>query len=132
MRRQIAFYTAVLATAASLHTQFVAGWSPCGICTLQRVFMYPLVGLTLAGIYDRWRADRLVVPVAVLGGLLSLIHHLHVRFDPTQGCGFWLPCHMDQALGIGPVLIRPMYVPLGSAIAFTTIAVLWYTGGDDA
>src|SRR5688572_26224771 len=39
----LAFITALIATGSSLFYSNVAGFPPCDLCWLQRIFMYPLV-----------------------------------------------------------------------------------------
>jgi len=101
--------------------------------------MYPLVpllGTTLVVSYQRLKDMAFLL--AIIGALISLFHHLFVRFDPTQGCGFALPCSMQYQLNLGVVILRPMYLPLLSFVAFTLIALLlwryeidWYPEGMD-
>lgn len=125
--REFALLTALIAVTGSLFTSTILGWSPCQLCAYQRVFMYPLVLVLGAALVSNHRhlADA-ALALAVLGAPVSLFHHLFIRFDPTQGCGFALPCSMQHQLNIGGAAFRPMYLPLLSFIAFTLIAVaLW-------
>lgn len=122
---EIAFLIALIATASSLFTSQILGWSPCVICTYQRVFMYPLtLTLGIAVFYSRkiWR--YVSIGLAAVGAPISLYHHLFVRFDPTQGCGFALPCSMDFQFNFGFLYLRPMYIPLLSFIAFLIILLI--------
>jgi disulfide bond formation protein DsbB len=121
--REIAFFVALLATVGSLLTSQVFGWNPCTLCILQRVLMFPLV-LILGWIlfYDTGVSWYLLI-IPFVGGGVSLYHHLLVRFDPTQDCGFALPCVTEYGFYIGSVGVQPMYVPFMASVAFVIIAI---------
>jgi len=115
----------VLAVTGSLMLSTVFGWAPCELCLYQRALMYPIAPILGAAIVlGAQRLRQAGLALAVLGAPVSLYHHLLVRFDPTQGCGFALPCSIRYQLDFGLIAIRPMHLPLLAAIAFTTIAVL--------
>lgn len=121
--REIAFFVALVATASSLVTSQVFGWNPCRLCVFQRALMFPLL-LILGWIlfYDiDVSAYLLLLPLAGVG--LSLYHHLLVRFDPTQDCGFALPCVTEYGFYIGSFGVQPMYVPALAFIAFAIITI---------
>lgn len=130
--QELALIIALLAVTGSLALSNIFGWSPCELCLYQRAFMYPLVLVIGASIMlgiDRLRQAGMAL--AVLGAPVSLYHHLLVRFDPTQGCGLALPCSIEYQLDFGIIAIRPMHIPLLSAMAFIVIAVLlWRDGGE--
>lgn len=127
--RMLAFVVALIATLASLITSVVFGWDPCGLCTAQRIFMYPLVLIIGFMLWTEKGSRWWVIIPAAIGFVLSTYHHLLVRFDPTQGCGFALPCSMDFGIYIGPVAIQPMYLPLSAGLAFLLIiAALLFSG----
>ena len=127
--RTLAFTVAALAVAGSLFTSTQLGWDTCTLCVWQRVFMYPLPvivgGAILWGIHwERW----LVYPLAGVGSLFSLVHFLLVWRDPTQACGFALPCSFAHPLYVGSVGFRPVFLPLLALIAFLLILGLYYFG----
>lgn len=121
--RVLAFLIALIATVASLITSLVFGWSPCDLCTAQRVFMYPLVLILGVMVWTARGSRWWVIIPACIGLLTASYHHLLVRFDPTQGCGFALPCSMEFGWYIGPIALQPMYLPLLAAIAFFAIII---------
>lgn len=91
MRRWSLKLTLLVALVGSILTLVyseVFGILPCGLCWLQRVFMYPLV--VLLGI-ALWKRDsgvsKYVIGLAVPGLLIALYHH----FIQVGGTDF-LPC----------------------------------------
>ena len=68
--------TATLATAGSLYFSEIALWTPCKLCWLQRIFMYPQV--LLLG-FALWKKDRGIAPyiliLAVIGGIIAAYHY---------------------------------------------------------
>jgi len=91
--------------------------------------MYPLVPIIGAGIaLDREDLRKFVLPFSIIGMFVSLYHFVVVRFDPTQGCGFALPCSTAYRYTLAGFSIRPMYLPLLAFIAFVIITFLayWY------
>lgn len=122
--REIAFVTALSATAGSLYTSNVLGWDVCGLCWFQRVLMYPLPVILGAAIFSKAREIRFsIIPLAVIGAFTSVYHYISIVIDPTRACGFYLPCTMKYQFFIGFTL-RPRHLPLLSALAFGLIAVL--------
>lgn len=125
--RELALLVALIATTGSQFTSQILGWAPCELCWYQRVFMFPLtpiLGATI--IVENRNLEKLSIALAAIGAPIALFHHLLVRFDPTQGCGFALPCSMQYQFDLGVIAIRPMYLPLLSFIAFSLIIIfLW-------
>jgi len=81
------------ATAGSLYFSEVADYVPCRLCWFQRIAMYPLAVILLVAALRRDRDIRwYVVPLAVLGGLVSTYHYLVE----------WRPSLEGGACGIGP------------------------------
>jgi disulfide bond formation protein DsbB len=120
--RTFAFTVAALAVAGSLFTSTQLGWDTCTLCVWQRVFMYPLPVIIGGGIlwvvrWERW----LVYALAGVGSVISFVHFLLVWRDPTQACGFALPCSFAHPLYIGSVGIRPVFLPFLALVAFLVI-----------
>ena len=83
-----AFLLAFGATVLSLVYSEVFGFVPCGLCWLQRVFLYPqviLLGIAL------WKKDShvadYIITLSILGGILALDQHL-LQMGVSNG----LPC----------------------------------------
>ena len=116
-----AFLVAAAAALGSLYASQVSGWQPCDLCLYQRIFMYPLVIILGFYLWNNRRPAAGWVLLPVIGFAVSLYHHLLVRFDPTQSCGFALPCSMEHGFYLGAFALQPMYLPLLAAIAFAVI-----------
>jgi len=85
---QLAFVVALVATLGSLYLSEVAHFVPCRLCWYQRIAMYPLpVILAIAW----WKRDagvrRYVVPLALIGLLISTYHILVERFPSLEDSG---------------------------------------------
>jgi disulfide bond formation protein DsbB len=86
----LAFIVALLATCGSLFFSEYAGFIPCRLCWLQRIWMYPLVPLLLALAIRRDTRGALfyALPLPILGICFSL-YHLYIEANPSiesQGC----------------------------------------------
>ena len=75
--RSLALLMALAATLGSLFFSEYLQLVPCKLCWWQRIFMYPLVFVLAVGI---WRKEKrlyeYVLPVAVIGFLITLYHNL--------------------------------------------------------
>ena len=84
----LAFFFSFGGLVGSLFFSEVAGFEPCVLCWVQRVFLYPQV--VILGLAWIWQ-DRAVIPyslaLSVLGGLVALYH----AFTNLGGHSF-LPC----------------------------------------
>lgn len=115
--------TASIATLGSLFLDKLLGIEPCSLCWYQRIFMYPLVLILLAGLLplDR-RVWRYALPLALLGWMTALYHLLmYVGIVPEslQPCGKGPSCVEDD-LG----LLGFINVPMLSLLAFSVVAGL--------
>jgi disulfide bond formation protein DsbB len=84
----LASFIAVVGTVITFVYSEHYGVIPCGLCWMERAFLYPLaIMLPLA----LWRRESAVVPYAialsVVGGFISLYHH-YIQ----MGGGSVLPC----------------------------------------
>ena len=92
----LAFVVTLVATLGSLYLSEVAHFVPCRLCWYQRIAMYPLpVILGIAWATRDERVRRYVLPLASIGGCISIYHILVERFpslessrvcDPTNPC----------------------------------------------
>jgi len=84
---------AALATGGSLFFSDIAGWTPCKLCWLQRIFMYPQVLLLALAL---WKRDRGMAPYILLLSMIGLViaigHYAEqiqavlTPLDPTVPC----------------------------------------------
>lgn len=126
----LVFGSWVLASAATLASLFlseVLGMAPCPLCWYQRIFMYALVPVLLAGL---WPPDRHVaryaLPLAVLGWLTALYHLLIYEgvIPPTMQ-----PCGADTACAEPDLVLNGIItVPALSMLTFAAIIalLLWF------
>jgi disulfide bond formation protein DsbB len=108
----LAFVVATVATLGSLYLSEVANFVPCRLCWYQRIAMYPLP--ILLGI-AWWKRDagvrRYVVPLAVIGMVISTYHVLVERFPSLEGsgvCEVTNPCTVRWVERFGFVTIPTM------------------------
>ncbi|MEK4567018.1 disulfide oxidoreductase [Alkalihalobacillus sp. FSL R5-0424] len=95
----LAWLVAVIATLGSLYFSEIKGFIPCGMCWYQRIAMYPLaVFLGIAAFYNDYRVRKYVLPITMIGSLISLYHYSMQKM-PTlftaQPCSSGVPCNMQ-------------------------------------
>jgi disulfide bond formation protein DsbB len=114
---------ASVATLGSLFLDKALGIEPCSLCWYQRVFMYPLVPILLAGLLplDR-RVTRYALPLAIFGWMTAFYHLLmYVGIVPEslQPCGSGPSCVQDD-LG----LFGFVNIPMLSLLSFSAVIAL--------
>lgn len=84
-----AMYFAFMTVAASLFYSEVLGFAPCGLCWLQRVFLYPQAVLFAVAVWkrDERRIADYSIALSVLGGIIAL-YHTYIQ----AGGNVLLPC----------------------------------------
>lgn len=94
-RLWLAFVVAAASTAGSLYFSEVANFTPCKLCWLQRIAMYPLSAILLVGALRRDRDVRwYALPIASVGAVISTYHFIIER-RPSLGagsCDITAPC----------------------------------------
>jgi disulfide bond formation protein DsbB len=121
----LAAAVALVCTAGSLYLSEVAGYVPCRLCWYQRIAMYPLVPILLMA----WRRRDIqvaayVLPLTILGGLISTYHVLLERFPQLEGitsCDASNPCSAILLEKFGYLTIPTMAL---SGFALITVLVL--------
>ncbi len=120
----LAFFVALGASAITLVYSEVFGFAPCGLCWLQRVFLYPqvvLLGIAL------WKKESRIADyslgLSVLGGLVALYQHYlqmgGVSVLPCPSAGAGTDCAQRFVFEFGYITF-----PLMAATVFALIAVL--------
>lgn len=93
---RLAFLVATVATLGSLYYSEVVNLVPCQYCWYQRIAMYPLALILGVAAWKRDHAVSIyVVPIAVIGTLISGYHYFLQRF-PRFGsgqCSTTTPCN---------------------------------------
>jgi disulfide bond formation protein DsbB len=91
----VALAISIVAVGGSLYLSEVAHFVPCKLCWYQRIAMYPLPILLASAALGRRRDVHVyVIPVAVLGGVISSYHILVERFPRLESsvCDVSNPC----------------------------------------
>jgi disulfide bond formation protein DsbB len=94
---KIAFAFASVATLGSLYFSEVAGFEPCKLCWLQRIFMYPLPIILGVAIYKKLKGVwNYVLPLSAVGLVIAAYHYYYqVTGSPLIPCstvGFSVSC----------------------------------------
>jgi len=111
-----------VATMGSLYFSEIMQYIPCKLCWIQRIFMYPLVFiLGIATIKKDYGITTYVLPLTVIGGLVSLYHYLYEKTDwfkaASNFCGE-TPCDVEYINWLGFITI-----PFLALAAFTLITI---------
>lgn len=120
----LAFTVALTATLGSLYLSEIAHFTPCKLCWLQRIFMYPLVIILGTALYKK-RQDVAVyvLPLSLVGGLISSYHYyLQMNPQPLAPCsdiGFSVSCSDRFVTSYGYITI-----PWMALSAFVLIGLL--------
>ena len=112
-----------VATLSSLFLSEVMELPPCSLCWAQRIFMFPLAIVLLAGLlpFDAG-VVRYALPLAAIGGAIAL-YHLLLQFgiipESAAPCRQGVSCTETQLEILGFVSI-----PMLSLFVFSTVAGL--------
>lgn len=121
----VAWIVAVIATLGSLYFSEIAGFIPCKLCWFQRILMYPLVIILGIGYYKSdLGIKHYVLPLSILGMIVSAIHYLHQKtdlFEQVVKCTDGIPCSGEYINWLNFITI-----PLLAFTAFTMITVLLF------
>jgi disulfide bond formation protein DsbB len=120
-----AWLVASIATMGSLFFSEVMKFPPCVLCWYQRIGMYPLVFILLAGLFPVSKSVfKFSLPLAATGWLISVYHNLlYYKILPESAA----PC--VQGVSCTTVFIKWfgfVTIPLLSLIAFTLILILLF------
>lgn len=122
------FIVALVAMLGSLFYSEVAGFDPCKLCWLQRIFMYPqaiIFGLALLK-RDRHLSDYGIV-LSSVGAVIAGYHYLLQRgIAPAASCGvvgYSVSCARVFVMNFGYITI-----PLMAFSAFLLILLLQIVG----
>ena len=120
---ELSFLLALIATSGSLYLSNVLHWTPCRLCWLQRIFMYPLVLLTAAAIIlEKDDARDYVLPLAIIGLPISFFHFMVQKFQFETGCSISsVSCSTQYTFHFGYITI-----PVMAGTAFLGIIILMW------
>lgn len=129
-RYQLAFVTVLIATLGSLFYSELAGYDPCKLCWIQRVFMYPQV-LILGLAW--WINDKTAWVYALalsLGGLIVAIYHYVLQLWPDQVVNCSIVGQATSCSGTYLMEYGYMTIPLMAASAFAVVCILMLIKAD--
>jgi len=119
----LAWLVALVAMLGSLYFSEVRGYIPCELCWYQRILMYPLaLVLGIAAYSDDIRQRRYVLPISILGMLVSGYHYLHQKLPglaEIKPCAQGVPCNTQYINWLGFITI-----PFLAFVAFALITGL--------
>lgn len=120
-------FVALAGTLGSLFYSEIAGYAPCKLCWIQRIFMYPqvlLFGIAL------WKKDKKVwmyaVPLSVIGGAIAMYHYMLQigilgKNLPCSSVGYSARCSEQFMLTFGYITI-----PMMAITAFALIIIFGF------
>ncbi|KHO47096.1 MAG: disulfide bond formation protein DsbB [archaeon GW2011_AR5] len=123
----LAFLVTLGGTVLSLYYSEIIGFVPCGLCWLQRIFLFPQV--LLLG-YAAWKKEFFIAPYIILlsiaGGFIALYQHaLQMGY-----VGSILPCPASPGADCAQRLVFEfgyITIPLMAFSAFLFVGVLmWF------
>lgn len=121
----LAWLVALTATLGSLYFSEIREFVPCELCWIQRIFMYPLaIILGISVFTEDWAARKYVLPLTIIGGIVSLYHYLVQKvpgFAEIQPCAQGVPCSGQYINWFGFITI-----PFLALTAFTLITILMW------
>ncbi len=118
-----AWLVAAVATVGSLFFSEVMELAPCLLCWYQRIFMFPLAVILLAGLHPLdIRVVRYALPLAVIGLLFTVYHSLlFYGFIPEN----LRPCSQGVSCSDASMeLFGFLPIPLLSLASFMIIIIL--------
>ena len=121
-----AFFVSLFAVLVSLFYSEVAGFEPCKLCWLQRIFMYPQIFiLGLAWFRKDHKIIDYALTLAIIGGLVALYHNYiyygGTSLFPCDAFGLGVSCTKRYVFEFGYITI-----PLMSLTNFLLLSVfLW-------
>ena len=116
---------AAVATLGSLFFSEVMKFPPCILCWYQRICMYPLVLILLAGLFPFHKSVvRFSLPLVLIGWGIAIYHNLlYYKILPESAapCVQGISCTTVQIEWFGFITI-----PFLSLVAFTVILILLF------
>ena len=128
----LAWLMSVVATASSLFYSEFVGFEPCFLCWWQRIFMYPQVALLGLALWRKdWRIANYGLPLAIIGGLISLYHnYLYYGGSSILPCdvyGSGVSCLRLYIFEFGYITLPLMALTGFALVAFLLGLQRWYT-----
>ena len=120
----IGFLIALGATAGSLFYSEIAGFEPCKLCWLQRIFIYPQsVLFAVALIKNKKDAADYSAPLSAIGGLVAAYHYyIQLGGSPL------IPCSAASASACAQRFVMTFGYITIPLMALSAFALLFVTG----
>jgi disulfide bond formation protein DsbB len=119
----VCWIIAAVSALGSLFFSEIMEFPPCSLCWYQRIFMFPLVFIFLAGLFPLDKnVIKYALPIALVGWGFAFYHYLvYSGFIPEnlQPCSQGVSCsetYLD--------LLGFLTIPMLSLMSFSTIIVL--------
>jgi len=116
---------ASISTLGSLFFSQIMEFPPCVLCWYQRIFMFPLVLILLAGLFPFDKSIvKYALPLAIVGWCFAFYHYLlYSGFIPEsiQPCSQGVSCSETYR-----DLFGFLTIPMLSLISFSTIVALLF------
>jgi disulfide bond formation protein DsbB len=121
----ICWMIASVSTLGSMFFSEIMEFPPCTLCWYQRIFMFPLVFILLAGLFpfDK-NIARYALPLAIVGWGFAFYHYLlysGIIPKSLQPCSQGIPCsetYID--------LFGFLTIPMLSLISFSILIILLF------
>lgn len=121
----IAWVISLVSTLGALYIGEVLGQTPCHLCWLQRIFMFPIPIILGLGLWwDDERVGRYCVALSLIGGAIALWHvglYYGVIPEPIKPCTESGPSCTDSNQ-----LILGFPIPILSLFAFALICLFTF------
>jgi disulfide bond formation protein DsbB len=122
----LAWLVAGVAMIGSLYFSEVAHYEPCRLCWYQRIAMYPIAVILAIAVAKRdYGVRKYVVPIVLLGAVISMYHYLIEWYPNLEGdgtCSVAVPCNFVWFRRFGFVTLP--YMALSGFLFIATFASL--------
>ena len=119
---------AAVSTAGSLFFSEVLLYPPCLLCWYQRICMYPLVVILLAGLFPVSKhVIKFSLPLAIIGFVIAVYHNLlyyHILPESIAPCRSGISCTTVQIEWLGFITI-PFLSLVGFTLIITLLFITW-------
>lgn len=124
----LAWITSAVSTAGSLFFSEVMMYPPCILCWYQRICMYPLVLILVAGLFPLNKSViRFSLPLSLTGLGIAVYHNLlYYKILPESAapCRQGISCTTAQIEWLGFITI-PFLSLVGFAVITTLLIISW-------
>jgi len=127
--RELGLFVSLSATLGSLYFSNVLGWTPCKLCWLQRIFIFPLPVLFSVSLFlDKDDVQDYVLPLAMIGLAIAMYHYpVQLTAMTSQGCSaVATSCDMTYTMMYGYIT-----VPMMAITTLSTVVYLMLMGDKD-